>query len=123
MVNIKRRTCPVDYRLCNQTVTVYHKDGDTYARTVYERSFLDFKKTQTVDKTGSKEANSFLLVIPGDTQAVFVGDKVMMGAGPEITTRDEWASFIPSKVPGLVVVSYADPKYWNGQIIHTEAGG
>ena len=123
MVNIKRRTCPVDYRLCNQTVTVYHKDGDTYARTVYERSFLDFKKTQTVDKTGSKEANSFLLVIPGDTQAVFVGDKVMMGAGPEIRTRDEWASFIPSKVPGLVVVSYADPKYWNGQIIHTEAGG
>ena len=123
MVNIKRRTCPVDYRLCNQTVTVYHKDGDTYARTVYERSFLDFKKTQSVDKTGSKEANSFLLVIPGDTQAVFVGDKVMMGVGPEISTRDEWAAFIPSKVPGLVVVSYADQKYWNGQIVHTEAGG
>ena len=123
MVNIKRRTCPVDYRLCNQTVTVYHKDGDTYARTVYEQAFLDFKKTQSVDKTGSKEANSFLLVIPGDTQAVFVGDKVMMGAGPGIRTRDEWASFIPSKVPGLVVVRYADPKYWNGQIIHTEAGG
>lgn len=123
MLNIKRRACPVDYRLCNQTVTVYRKDGDTYARTVYEQAFLDFKKTQSVDKTGSKEANSFLLVIPGDTQAVFVGDKVMMGAGPEITTRDEWASFIPSKVPGLVVVSYADPKYWNGQIIHTEAGG
>lgn len=123
MLNIKRRACPVDYRLCNQTVTVYHKDGDTYTRTVYEQAFLDFKKTQTVDKTGSKEANSFLLVIPGDTQAVFVGDKVMMGAGPEIRTRDEWASFIPSKVPGLVVVSYADPKYWNGQIIHTEAGG
>ena len=123
MLNIKRRACPVDYRLCNQTVTVYHNGGDTYTRTVYEQAFLDFKKTQSVDKTGSKEANSFLLVIPGDTQAVFVGDKVMMGAGPEITTRDEWASFIPSKVPGLVVVSYADPKYWNGQIIHTEAGG
>ena len=123
MVKIKRRTCPVDYRLCNQTVTVYHKDGDTYARTVYERSFLDFKKTQTVDKTGSKEANSFLLVIPGDTQAVFVGDKVMMGVGPEISTRDEWSAFIPSKAPGLVVVSYADQKYWNGQIVHTEAGG
>ena len=123
MLNIKRRACPVDYRLCNQTVTVYHKGGDTCTRTVYEQAFLDFKKTQSVDKTGSKEANSFLLVIPGDTQAVFVGDKVMMGAGPEITTRDEWASFIPSKVPGLVVVSYADPKYWNGQIIHTEAGG
>ena len=123
MVKIKRRTCPVDYRMCNQTVTVYHKDGDTYTRTVYERAFLDFKKTQTVDKTGSTEANSFLLVVPGDTQAVFIGDKVMMGVGPEISTRDTWAAFIPSKVRGLVVVSYADPKYWNGKIVHTEAGG
>lgn len=124
MVKIKRRGCPVDYRMCNQTVTIYHKDGDTYTRKVIEKgAFLDFKKTQSVDKTGSKEANSFLLVIPGDTQAVFVGDKVLLGTGPEVGTRESWASFIPSKVPGLVVVSYADPKYWNGQIVHTEAGG
>ena len=123
MLNIKRRNCPVDYRMCNQTVTVYHKDGDAYTRTVYERAFLDFKKTQTVDKTGSKEANSFLLVIPGDTQAVFVGDKVYDGIGPEIADREAWAAFIPVKVPGLVVVSYADAKKWNGKIVHTEAGG
>ena len=123
MVRIKRRTCPVDYRMCNQTVTVYHKGGDTYTRTVYERAFLDFKKTQSVDKTGSKEANSFLLVVPGDVQAVFVGDKVMLGIGPEVSTRDAWAALIPARVPGLVVVSYADPKYWNGKLVHTEAGG
>lgn len=116
-------TCPVDYRLCNQTVTVYHKDGDTYTRKVHENAFLDFKKTQSVDKTGSKEANSFLLVVPGPSQAVFVGDKVLLGEGPEITTREEWAAFIPAKVSGLVVVSYVDPKYWNGKIVHTEAGG
>ena len=118
-----KRTCPVDYRLCNQTVTVYHQERDSYTRTVYDRAFLDHKKTQTVDKTGSKEANSFLLVIPGSTQAVFVGDKVYDGVGPEIPDRAAWASFIPSKVPGLVVVDYADPKKWNGQIVHTEAGG
>lgn len=123
VVKIKRRTCPVDYRLCNQTVTVYHQEGSTYKRTVYENAFLDFRKTQTVDKTGSQEANSFLLVIPGDTQAVFVGDKVLMGEGLEIADSKAWAALIPSKVPGLVVVSYADPKYWNGQIVHTEAGG
>ncbi len=122
MVTIKRR-CPVDYRLCNQTVTVYHTDGDKYTRTVYHRAFLDFRKTQTVDKTGSREANSFLLVIPGDTQAVLVGDKVLLGEGPEITDRDAWKAFHPSKVPGLVVVGYADPKYWRGQMVHTEAGG
>ena len=111
-------TCPVDYRMCKQTVTVYHKDGDTVTRKVYTRAFLDFKKTQSVDKTGSKEANSFLLVIPGDSQMVFVGDKVMMGEGPEISTAAEWAKLIPSLTPGLVVVSYVDPKYWGTQFVH-----
>lgn len=120
---MRKTTCPVDYRMCTQTVTVYHKDGDKYIRTVHERAFLDYKKTQTVDRTGSKEANSFLLVIPGSSQTVFVGDKVYEGIGPEIAGREAWAAFIPAKVPGLVVASYADPKKWNGKIIHTEAGG
>lgn len=119
-----RNTVPINYDLlCRQTVTVYRKEGDSYTRKVYHRAFLDFKKTQSVDKTGSKEANSFLLVIPGPTQAAFVGDKVLLGEGPEITTREEWAAFIPTKVNGLVVVDYVDPKYWNGQLVHTEAGG
>ena len=124
MVNIKRRSSPVDYRLCNQTVTVYHWDGkDTYTRKVIENAFLDFRKTQNVDKTGSKEANSFLLVIPGSEVPVAVGDKVILEEGPEIVTREAWAGFIPAKVPGLVVVKYVDPKYWKGCVVHTEAGG
>lgn len=114
---------PVNYRLCNQTVTVYHKEDEKYIRKVYNNGFLDFKKTISVDKTGSKEANSFLLIIPGSSQTVFAGDKVLHGVGPEIATREDWAAFIPTKVPGLVVVSYADPKKWNGRIVHTEAGG
>lgn len=116
---------PVRYDLCNQTVTVYHKeDGkEAYTRKVYARAFLDRKKTQSVDKTGSRDANSFLLVIPGSEQTVYVGDKVYEGLGPEISTADEWRNFIPSKVPELVVVSYADPKRWDGSIVHTEAGG
>ena len=120
---IKRDHCPMDYRMCAQTVTVYHKDGDSYSRTVYNNAFLDFRKNQTVDKTGSKETNSFLLVIPGDIQSVFVGDKVMLGEGKEISTREEWADLIPTKVPGLVVVKYVDPKYWKSRMVHTEAGG
>ena len=120
---MRKPACPVDYRLCNQTVTVYHKDGDTITRAVYNRAFIDFRKTQTTDKTGSKEANSFLLVIPGDSQTVFVGDKVLLGEGPEITTAKEWTAFVPVKVPGLVVGDDVDPKYWNGEIVHTEAGG
>lgn len=117
-------TCPVDYRLCNQTITAYHWDGGTnFTRKVIHTAFLDFKKTQNVDKTGSTEVNSFLLVIPGETVPVAVGDKVMLSEGPEISTREDWASFIPAKVPGLVVVKYVDPKYWHGAVVHTEAGG
>ena len=122
MLSVRPR-CPIDYRLCSQTVTVYHKDGDQYLRTVYDRAFLDFKKTQNVDKIGVQESNSFLLVIPCDQQAVYPKDKVLLGVGPEITTREEWAAFIPSKVSGLVVVEYVDPKYWRGQMVHVEAGG
>ena len=123
MLYIKRRS-QLDYRLCNQTVTIYHWDGkDAYTRQVVRNAFLDFRKNQSIDKTGSKEVNSFLLVIPGDIVQVFVGDKVLHGEGPEIANREAWAGFIPAKVPGLVVVKYVDPKYFDGRLVHTEAGG
>ena len=119
------RNCnPVDYSKCNQTVTVYHWDGKTtYTRKVITNAFLDFKKVQSIDKTGSKETNAFLLVIPCSEQSVFVGDKVLLGEGAEVTTREAWAALIPSKVAGLVVVSYVDAKYWQGRMVHVEAGG
>lgn len=119
-----RPTCPVDYSLCNQTVTIYHWDkAETYTRKVIHNAFLDFKKTQNVDKTGSREVNSFLLVIPGSEVPVAVEDKVIHGEGPEIASREDWAAFIPAKTPGLVVVKWVDPKFWRGSIVHTEAGG
>ena len=122
VLNLRRRSGPVDYRLCNQIVTVYHKEGDKVTCTVHDRAFLDFKKTENVDKTGSKEANSFLLVIPCSEVCVHPEDKVLLGTGEEITAA-RWPSFIPAKVPGLVVVKYVDPKYWGGKLIHVEAGG
>lgn len=120
---MRRNTNPVDYRMCRQKVTVYHKDGNEITRKVCDKAFLDFRKNLSVDKTGSKEANSFLLVIPCEEQAVFVGDKVLLGEGPAVTTREEWENLIPAKVPNLVVVKYADPKYWGTQLVHVEAGG
>lgn len=112
------------YRLCRQTVTVYHRAGtDQITRTVHRRAFLDFRKNLNVNRTGSAEANSFLLVIPGGTAAVAVGDKVMNGEGPEVTTDAQWRDLIPTKVEGLVVVKYVDPKYYRGELVHTEAGG
>lgn len=118
-----KKTCPVDYRMCRQTVTVYHKEGEVITRTVHKKAFLDFRKNQTVDKTGSREANAFLLVIPCQTQAVYVGDKVLLGEGREVTTQQEWAALVPAVVPNLCVVKHVDPKYWGTQMIHVEAGG
>lgn len=125
MIRVKCRAGPVDYRLCNQTVTIYHWDGrDGYSRKVVEEgAFLDFKKVQGVSKTGSTEVNSFLLVIPCSEVQVAVGDKVLHGDGPEITSREDWAGFIPAEVPGLGVVKWVDPKYWKGRLVHVEAGG
>ena len=118
-----RNRPPVDYSKCNQTVTIYHNEGGTYTRTVHRKAFLDFKKTENTDKTGSRESNSFLLVIPCDSQPVFVEDKVLLGEGPEVTTREAWAALVPSTTPGLVIVKYVDPKYWKGRMVHLEAGG
>lgn len=118
-----RNACPVSYDLCKQTVTVYHNEGGQITRKVYEKAFFEQKKTQSVDKTGSREANSFLLVIPGDAQTVFVGDKVLEGVGPEADAIGLWREFIPTKVQGLVMVDYADCKHWLGRTVHTEAGG
>lgn len=111
------------YWLCKQTVTVYHKEPSGVTRTVYKRAFLDFQKVENVSRTGSKESSPFLLVIPADglKQPVYNGDKVMMGEGPEISP-EQWASFIPAKQPGLVVVTNVDPKYFAGKLMHWEAG-
>ncbi len=115
---------PVDYRLCRDTITVYHKEGDVYTRTVYKKAFFDYKKVQNVDKLGVREANSALIVIPVKEQPIFKGDKVVYGnCSAVISTAQEWANFIPAKVEGLIVVSYVDAKRWNGEIVHWEAGG
>ncbi len=123
MKSVQRCGAPVSYEKCDQTVTVYRKSGDDYEHFVVHNAFLDFKTTQTVDKTGVSTVNSFLLVIPCDEQIVFKGDKVLLGEGPAITNREEWANWIPAKVDGLSVVRYVDCKYWQGKMCHLEAGG
>lgn len=124
MVALRDRDGGLDYSLCDQTVTVYHRGGrDEITRTVFPRAFLDYRKNLNVDRTGATEANGFLLVIPGRPVACEVGDKVMRGEGPEVSTDAEWRELVPAKVDGLVVVKQVDPKYRHGLLVHTEAGG
>ncbi len=119
---MRSSSSPVDYRLCDQTVTVYHREGSTVTATVYKNAFFDMRKSRTVDKEGTREANAFLLVIPGNSQAVFPGDKVLLGEGPQVSA-EQWLSFVPAEVENLAIVSHAGVKYWKGSIVHTEAGG
>ncbi len=121
MVALKKRPSML-YPLCTQTVTVYHREDNKITRSIYDRAFLDFKKVKSVDKTGSKDALSFLLVVVGDAD-ICSGDKVVLGKGLDISTDDQWRSLIPAKTPGVCVVSYIDKKYFNGEICHVEAGG
>lgn len=110
------------YVMCRQTVTLYHKEGDTVTRTVIPRAYLDHKKVRNVEKTGSTDVTSFLLVYPAGPPGPCAGDKVVHGVGPEITAAG-WPHFIPAKVPGLCVVKYVDPKYNRNKLAHWEAGG
>lgn len=140
---------PLDYSLCDQTVTIYHQlgAGENFActRTVFRGAMVDQKKVRAVDKTGSKEGYSFLAVFPSGrgrpewvapaayaelpdcrragTFTLAPGDKLLPGEGPEIIDRKAWSAFVPATTPGLVVVSDVDVKLWAGSVCHVEAGG
>lgn len=125
MVALRKRANPVEgaYALCDQAVTVYRRDApDSITRTVYEHAHLSFDKGRNTEKTGSKDATSFLLVIPGNAD-IQPDDKAVGGVGPEIATDAEWRSFIPSKVENLVVVRHVDRHPWDGSFPHVEARG
>ena len=123
MVALRKNGAKLAYPLCDQTVTVYHFDGIEVRRTIHYRAFLDFRKVENVNKTGSRDASSFLLVIPGLDSSIAVGDKVMRGLGPEVEGASGWRDLIPAKVPGLAVVAYVDPKFSGGKQTHVEVGG
>ena len=120
-----RPTCPVDYSICDRTVTVYHyNDADkTYTTSIIRNAYFEHKLQKRTDKLGGKETDTFLLIVPGSAVGVSVGDKVLVGEGEEITTREAWAALNPAIVPDLAVVKWVDPKYWRGAVVHTEAGG
>ena len=129
MAHFLPKQIPIRYDLCTDTVTVYHREMDAdgkvtgYRTTVHGKAFFDNQKNLSVSKTGTKDGNAFLLVIPGDRQTVFPGDKVIRGVGPQVTTREQWADMIPEKVADLAVIKTVNVKYFAGKICHTEAGG
>jgi hypothetical protein len=115
----------IDYSLCKQSVTVYHFENNEVTSTYFPIAKFEFTETQKVDKVGSSEEDTFLLVIPGNAIACSVGDKVLLGQGeqPSGDHAAFWRSLIPAKVDNLGVVRKVHACYWNGEICHTEARG
>ena len=113
---------PLDYSLCQQTVTVYRRKADSIEKQVVEKCYFRLERREERDALGCRREKAFLLIMPGENQRVFAGDRVMEGIGPDIST-EQWQRFIPALVEGLAEVSYATPYCWEGTVCHVEAGG
>lgn len=109
--------CPIDYRLCDRTVTIYRKQGSQILRQVIENAYLQWHRQQRTEVMGRSNQQKFLLIVPGDAQNVFPGDWVVEGIGPEVSS---WCDVTQNKAAGEV--SYTEPYYWEGTLCHTEAG-
>ena len=109
---------PFDYSLCDQTVTLYRKQGESILRQVLQNCYLSVQQSSPTENYGKSEEKKFLLIIPGDTP-VSCGDRICQGIGPEVT---HWQTFVPTSVPQLYEVSFSKPCFWEGEITHWEAG-
>lgn len=105
----------LDYGLCTQTVTVYHREGEMLQRLVVEGCHYAYE--DCLDEHGF--VRKFLLVMPGPCQRVFAGDRIYDGIGPE---EVDWEEFIPVKVAGLGEAAYVRPWFYGGTMQHLEAG-
>ena len=110
----------VPYPMCDQTVTVYHRDGDNIVRRVVHGCYYRYEDRLTEDEQGLRFVRKFLLIQPGEN-AIYPGDRVIEGEGPLVDKR-RWDAFLPATVPGLSQAAYAAPWHWEGKICHWEAG-
>ena len=128
------------YDLCRQTVTVYHACYNPFrvTRCVIHGAYFERKTVQTVDKSGGKSCDEFLLVITNKNArrvapdlfngipGVYVlecGDRIVEGVGEEITTREQWGSFVPANRPGVVTADWVRDMGCRNVLYHVEAGG
>ena len=108
---------PLDYSLCNMTVTVYHREGLT--RQVIENAHYEWTDRREVTGGIAEKSRSFLLVVPGQCR-LQPGDKVLLGIGPEIS---RWEELLPETVASLGLITSVQPRYYGGKLCHTEARG
>ena len=100
----------LDPVLCDQTVTVYHREGLT--RRVLAGVHFEYTQRQDTDLGRAEATREFLLVIPG-ADPIGPGDLVVLGEGPEVIARDtQYATVLRVR-----------PCSFLGRVSHTEARG
>ena len=117
---IPRKQSPLDYSLCNQTVTVYRRES--LQRQVLEGVYYDGRREETVRDEQLDAGVHFTLIIPGQV-ALAPGDKVLPGVGPVLETAEQWAALTADSLPYLGIVASVSTKYWQGQPCHVEVKG
>lgn len=108
----------MDYGLCDETVTHYRKEGGKILRKVLENTRLIRQTATPTEHYGKSKEKKFLLIIPGDFP-LHPGERIFAGIGPEVT---DWETFVPAAVEELYEISFVKPCYWEGELIHWEAG-
>ncbi len=138
------------YRLCEQTVTVYHAIYHPNGNFECEQRLLQgvyFDSTDNRDTTtsGTRLERGFLLVVPNTAprplwmepiafdrlpavqrQPFYTlqpGDKILYGQGPTVETRVQWANLVPQTHDGLVTVRCVDAKWFRNAVCHVECEG
>ena len=107
-----RKNIPLDYSLCQDTVTVYHREGLT--RRVVSGVHFEDTARRNLDTGRVTEETGFLLIIPGGDR-LSPGDRVVLGEGPQITS---WAD-----TAGFATVESVKHCRFRGQVCHTEVRG
>lgn len=105
------------YPLCDQTVTLYRRQGENVLRRVLEGCHFSYRQVRKAQALGQREDTEFLLVVPGEAD-ILPGDRILPGIGGEAS----WEELIPACIPGLCQVAYVRPCYLGGTISHVEAG-
>ena len=108
----------MDYSLCDETVTIYRKTETEIIRVVLENARLIRKTLAPTESYGKSLEKKFWLIIPADFP-LLLGDRVFAGTGPQVT---DWKKFIPALVEELYEIGFVKPCYWDGELIHWEAG-
>lgn len=133
------------YSLCNQTVTLYHKqiNGKAVCRTVIENSaYFEIRRNHKLEKLGLGASTSALIILPvykiqkhyvpsnefsaenqDTTFTICAGDIIVRGIGIEIQDSKDLFQVLPANYPESVTVSSIScVRGLNGEIMHIEVG-